>query len=166
MAVKRWVIIAGGIVVFIVIIGVGLVATVAYLAYRQVDVSTSQTMPDDFDTLRARFAGQTPYLEFRDEDRGQPVVHRDQERTKRVPLNTLHVVAWMPRDHRVVRFNMPFWLVRLSRHGTIRLSSDHGSGFSFDAGESITAEDIERHGPGLILDTQQRNGERVLVWVD
>jgi hypothetical protein len=30
----------------------------------------------------------------------------------------------------------------------------------------VTVEDLERHGPGLVLDHQSRHGGRVLAWTE
>src|SRR4029079_13195372 len=74
---------------------------------------------------------------------------------------TLNVMAFDPHDEKVVRMELPFWLLRLK-----------GAGGRFDIGRSnvdlarmrITVEDLERYGPILILDQKDTDGARVLVW--
>ena len=41
--------------------------------------------------------------------------------------------------------------------------SAYASGLD-EEGVSLRPEDIEKYGPGIILDTRTRDGERVLVW--
>jgi hypothetical protein len=41
--------------------------------------------------------------------------------------------------------------------------SSYADGFDDDE-LNMSVEDLERHGPGIVLDTTSRNGERVLVW--
>jgi hypothetical protein len=72
------------------------------------------------------------------------------------------VLAWDPEDEELVRFELPFWLIRLKespiRFGTFATGLD-------ELRISMTAADIERYGPGIIIDIT-RDGKDVLVWVD
>jgi hypothetical protein len=58
---------------------------------------------------------------------------------------------------------MPFWLLRMTKGQPIRISSNDDPG-SDAVKLKITVEDLERRGPGLILDHKEASGERVLVW--
>jgi hypothetical protein len=75
----------------------------------------------------------------------------------------IHIVVWEPDKRKVVKLNMPFWLLRMTKGHPIKISSDDDP----DADPvhlRITAEDLEKRGSGLILDHKEASGERVLVW--
>ena len=57
--------------------------------------------------------------------------------------------------------SIPFWVLRL-KTTPIQFSS-YASGFD-ENGVKLRPEDIERHGAGIILDTNTPKGERVLLW--
>jgi hypothetical protein len=70
-------------------------------------------------------------------------------------------MAFDPDEGKVVRMEIPFWLLRLKMRGT-RFSI---GGDSIDLKDlRLTVEDLERFGPTLIVDHKARSGERVLVW--
>ena len=56
---------------------------------------------------------------------------------------------------------LPFWLLRL-KSDPIRFSA-YASGFD-DEASTCRPEDIEKYGPGIILDGTSPEGERVLLW--
>ena len=167
---RRWGLIILGIVVFVVVVGVGVMATLAYLAFRQIDFQTvaTESPEDEFRTVLTQVAGQQPYIELTDPKGGAGVVHREQEKPERSQLTTLHALVWDPEERKVVRVGVPFWLLRLAPGGNVRLSGDGNSGFRIgsDVQLNVTAADIERHGPGLILDHTGHRGERVLLWAE
>jgi hypothetical protein len=73
------------------------------------------------------------------------------------------VMAWDDEEGQLVAFSLPFWLLRM-KSGPIRLSA-YSQGWD-DRGVSFRIEDLERHGPGLVLDVQERREGRVLIWAE
>ena len=70
-------------------------------------------------------------------------------------------MAFDPDDEKVVRMEIPFWLLRLKAGGT-RFSV---GGSDVDLKKlRLTVEDLERFGPTLIVDHTGHDGSRVLVW--
>ena len=70
-------------------------------------------------------------------------------------MQALHARIFDPEDGKIVRADIPFWLIRL------------GQSFSFTSNMgSVTLEDLERHGPGLIVNGRSDEGQQVLVWID
>jgi hypothetical protein len=72
--------------------------------------------------------------------------------------------ATRERRRFVVRADIPEWLLRIaSADGRIRLAN-------LDViqkdNERITLEDLERHGPGPILDVNVPQGRQVIVWIE
>lgn len=161
---RRWIPIVLGIVFVIFVLGVGAVVfSVAWFrqAFHVTDVSKA-TAEQQFDAVRAKFSGQRPLLEMRE---GQPafVAERKDEPRSNVQLTTLHLMAWDEDEEHLVTFALPFWLLRM-KSGPIGFSS-YASGIDR---VTLRVEDIERHGPGLILDaTDDRRGRgRVLIWAE
>ena len=62
---------------------------------------------------------------------------------------------------RRVSARVPFWFFRLKRPALEYAL--RGTGLDLDRLQ-LRAADLERHGPGLILDQTSANGDRLLVW--
>jgi hypothetical protein len=168
MAKKSWGLIILGIVIFVVIVGAGIIGTFGYIVYRQMDVQTAAVpSPDEeFAGARERFEGQVPFIELpARHGEGAPIVHWDQMAKDPTPLSGLRVLAWGPRDKKIVRLTLPMWLLRISGRKGVQLS-DRDMPLGSDVRLNVTAEELERHGPGLILDYTSPGGERVLVWAE
>jgi hypothetical protein len=164
---KNWALIILGIVILVVILGIAAVVGFGYFMYRQMEISTTTTgnPEQEFADVGARFQGQVPYVELSFDGQEKAVVHRELEKPTRTPLKHLRMVAYDEREHRLVRLTIPFWLLRLGGNKPINLNSG-GSGFDPGFRLTITSEDLERRGPGLIIDTVGRRGERVILWAE
>ena len=170
MAKKKasWGLIILGSAIFIVVVGVGLIAVAGYIIYQQfafqATTATAMSAEDEFTKAAAHFAGQKPLLEIRD---GEPTLNKARTKLtgKMSPLEALHILVWQPDEKKLVRLNIPFWLLRMTRGKPIRLGSHHGDS---DTDESmhlnITAAELESYGPGLVIDHVNDGGDRVLVW--
>jgi hypothetical protein len=163
-----WGLIILGTATFVVIVGVALVVVAGYFVYQQFAFQATPTTrvaaEAEFEAIVRKFEGKKPFLEIVD---GEPVINREfqAERHDRAePLQAVHVVVWDPNEEKLVRLNIPFWLLRMTKGKPIKLSAgDEEFGHS-PVRLNVTAEDLERHGPGLILDHRETSGERVLVW--
>ncbi len=165
---KNWLLIILGIVIFVVIVGVAAVVGFGYWMYKQMDVSVSSNgnPQQEFSEELTRFKDQTPYIEVKFVDgREEATVHRELEKATRSKLNRLHLMVYDDREHKVVRMSLPFWLLRLGGNSPINF---HNGNRGFDPGVrlSVTVEDLERRGPGLVVHTVGRRGETVLIWQD
>jgi hypothetical protein len=157
-----WVLLGVFFVLVVMAIG-GVVAGVAF--FRQNMSVTGMSVGNaekEFEAIRAKFAGQQPLIQFVD-GRPQYVADRATQPTSTVPLKTMYVLAWDDEDEQLVRFSLPFWLLRM-KSGPIRLSS-YSKGWD-DRGVSFRIEDLERHGPGLLLDVQEQREGRVIIWAE
>ncbi len=167
MAGRKWIPIVVGIVIFVIIVGLGLVATFAYLVSRQVGVQqlSSSSGQAEFDKLRAPFAGQQAFIELPAEDSDDaPVVHRELETHPTGGVKTVHLRIWAPRDGKLVRVDLPMWTLRLMGSKPIELHTGDRSFGSGGVSLHVTAEEVDRRGPGLLMDYTGRRGERLLVW--
>jgi hypothetical protein len=157
-----WIIV--GIVVFTMVIGVGLVAVAGFLVYQQFSFkstpSTAHSAHQTFDEVARRFKGQEPMLVIED---GEAVLNKSTLTHKRSHIETLHVMAWDPQEERVISLDIPFWLIRMTNGHPIRLSAGDRNDDE-RPNLKITAADLERHGPGLILLQAEPGGDRVIVW--
>jgi hypothetical protein len=159
---RRWVLIAFGVAVLLVFIGLGaIIATVAWFQQNlEVEATSERDAQTEFEAIRQKFGSRAPLLEMRN---GRP--HYSGERTKlpssTTKLETLHVLVWDPEDERLAKIALPFWLLRM-KSDPIEFSG-YASGLD-DGGVDLRPEDIEKYGPGIILDTASPNGERILLW--
>lgn len=157
-----WVIL-GIFFVFVVIAIAGITFSVAFFRQNMaVTAMTSNRATDEFDAVRARYPGQQPLLQMVD-GRAQFLADRGTKSGPvTTPLKTMHMMAWDDDEEQLVTFSIPFWLLRL-KSGPIRLSA-YSQGWD-DRGVSFRIEDLERAGPGIVMDFSERDG-RVLVWTE
>jgi hypothetical protein len=118
--------------------------------------------------MRARFANQQPLIEVRRGD--EPVLHKEllpSTRNAGAPLQSLRVLAYDENAGKLVRVRIPFWLLRLMPSRHLLMLNDEGLDVDIDTERvRLTLEDLERRGPGLVLDQQDRRGSQVLVWTE
>lgn len=162
---KTWISIALAIVIIFVILGVALIGTAVYVFRQHINAQfvSAQTAQGEFERARRRFEGQEPLIDL-SRGRDNPVLHP--RSGKQTELQSLRVLAFDPHAGKLVKVSLPFWLLRMapSRNFTFRSAGD----LDFDSDRlHLTVDDVERAGPGLILDTRDpRNGTLVLVWTE
>ncbi len=171
---KTWVsiLIAGVVIVFM--LAVAIVGTTALFLYRHVNtrIVPSETASAEFERLRGQFAGQAPMIEIASDElldagegpsaRVHAIVHRD--RVGPGAIHALHVLAYDKRQQKLVRADIPRWLLELaSARGHLRIANlDVLPG----TGERVTLDDFDRRGPGLVMNMRQIGGTELLVWTD
>jgi hypothetical protein len=160
--VKTWVWVLVAVAVVCVLGLVAMAGIGFYFVSQHIETKTATpaSAASEFDAVKSSFPGQVPLIELdrhgkflrAHTDRPTPV-HAD------VP-NQLHLLAFDPSDGRIVRFNLPFWLLRMKADATIDLNGNR-----MDLEDlRLTVEDLERYGPTLIVDHLAPDGARVLVW--
>jgi len=158
--VKTWVWVVIGVVVLCILSLVGMAAAGLWFAKTHIDVRSVSpaTAVTDFEKIRKQFTNQKPLIEL--DERGHFVhANTDRPSTDHRP-QSLNIMAFDPDEGRVVKMDIPFWLLRLKMRGQ-RVDIGH----DFDLSDlKLTVEDLERFGPTLIVDHKGRAGERVLVW--
>ena len=161
---RTWIWIVLGVFFVLVVLAIGgILFSVAFLRQSMTVTGMSATSADSqFESVRAKFAGQPPLIQLVD---GRPQYDADRTTASpsTTPLKTMHVMAWDDEEGRLVTFALPFWLLRL-KSGPIRLSA-YSQGWD-DRGVSFRVEDLERHGPGLLMDVNEPTEGRVLIWVE
>jgi len=163
---KTWVSVLIASVIIIGILAVAIVGGTAFFIYRHIDarITPIESAEQQFTAARARFKGQTPLIEMRAE---QPVVHRPAP-GPRHDLKTLHALAYDARAQKLVHIRVPVWLLRfMPTDNSIHLSDLDDFDVDFDSRRTrLTLEDLERHGPGLVLDLTKHRYNQVLVWTE
>ena len=144
----------------------GLVAVVGagfYFVSKHIDTAaaTPASAAQQFDAVKAGFEGQKPLIEL---DSHGEFLRANTDRP--VPANVtppeqLHLLAFDPDEGRVVRFKLPFWVLRMKKgNATIDLNGNRMNLEDL----RLRVEDLERFGPTLIVDHKGADGARVLVW--
>lgn len=165
MANKKGLWIALGTCGFLVFAGVAFVGVIVFVVVRHLEIRPVSTVSaeQEYSRLHDRFAGRQALIEIDRDNPGRIRIHRPVEKQSPAEISTLHLFAWNHRDGKIVRLDLPFWLLRLQPHsGSVHWN---WSGDELDLDNlRVTVEDLERHGPGLVLDFEGRHGERLLVW--
>jgi len=157
-------IILGILFVLFVVAATGVFMTVSY--FRQ-NVRVAQNISDadatrEFDAALARFPGQQPLIRLVD-DRPQFVADRPNPSPSAKPLTTMHVIAFDDDDGNLAQISVPFWLLRM-KSGPIELN-EYSRGWRGD-GFKFKIEDLEKAGPGIVMDVTRPRDGRVLIWVE
>jgi hypothetical protein len=165
---RTWLWVIFGVLICIAIAGVALVGGTAYMVSRHVktELVGRISAEEQFGRQRERFAGQQPLIELRGDSRDQQAtVHRPAEDAHRADLQAIRVLVYDEHQGRLVHVDLPFWLVRLMPRGRLGAVGGVNGGFSFDS-DRITVDDLERHGPGLVLDFSDSRDAHVLIWTE
>ena len=161
--IKTWV----WVVISVAVVCILCLVTVAGVGFYFVSkhIDTKEVSPaaaaKEFEAVKAGFEGQKPLIEL--DSKGQFLrAHTDRPAPRHVNTpDQLYLLAFDPKDQRIVRFSLPFWLLRMKAgNTTIDLNGNR-----MDLEDlRLTVADLERFDPTLIVDHQSTDGERVLVW--
>lgn len=161
--VKTWVWVVVGIAVTCVLGVVAIAGVGFYYISQHVDsnVATPAAAAAEFDAVKASFPGQTPLIEL-DKSGRFLKAHTDRPAVAAAAApDDLHLLAFDRNDGRIVRFRIPFWILRMkAKNATIDLNGNR-----MDLEDlRLTVEDLERYGPSVIVDHLAPDGDRILVW--
>jgi hypothetical protein len=161
---KKWLYIALGVFVALIFLGIGAIyATVTYVQnhFEVAQHSSEEDVARAFADVHKRFGDRPAFMAWQDD---RPVVNEAAMNASpsQTTLTTLHVVAYNDDDGNLVKMDILFWLLRLKK-GPINLGS-RASGWSDHL--RISVEDIERYGPGIIIEASPRDRGRALVWAE
>ena len=166
---RTWISILIAAVIIVGIMAVAVVGGTVFFFSRHISTqfTPSDNAAQQFAQARQRFAGQQPLIEMRKGD--QPLLHREAipKTMSPVKLDTLRVLAYDTNAGKLVHVSIPFWLLRLAPSKNFSMANNGFDLDNFDADRMhLTLEDLERRGPGLILDQADRRGSQVLVWTE
>ena len=136
--------------------------------HRDARSATASAASVEFEHLRSRFTGEQPLLDMRVRT-AQPGAAAA---PLRAPLRAFHTVVFDTRGRdRLVKITVPYWLGRrYARHdgtfawlGELTFLDDT----EFDPERiRLSLAEIERRGPGLLVDYRHPGGGQFMAWVD
>lgn len=158
---RRWpIVLAGvGVVVIVVIIALAVAGTLFLRENVQIARGAGRDSAEAaFDAAKRRFPDRRPLLVLGTDRR--PVFTAGLE-SRRNPgtVTTIHILAWDADEDALATFTLPMWLLRL-KSGPIAFG-EYASGL--DEGVRLKPKDLERHGPGIVLEFEAPDGSRVLL---
>ena len=158
---RTWVKATLGGVALVAVAVIALAASGAYFVLRHLEKragSEAEAM-QAIDAVKARFGSRPPLVEIIDPGSADIKINRPVE-TAASRVDTLHVINWKSDPGEVVSTEVPLALMRFS---TVNIASQLGIA---PAKFRLTVSDVERYGPGIIVDYRSRGAFRLLVWVD
>jgi hypothetical protein len=153
-----WAVVISAVVLFAVGASVGLVVW-RHTALTKPAAADAQA---SFTSIRERYKGRPPLVEIK--NLGTLTidvrVNRLPESAPRHQVRHFHVIVWDSRGGSFVRSSAPVWWMHFK--GTSLLSQ-----LGVPLGDlSLTVADVERYGPGIIVDFQPPGGGHMLVWTE
>ena len=138
-----------------------LAGTGAYFVLRSLETQpgSERDAAQAMDAIRSRFGTRPPLLEIGDPRTAEIKINRPTD-TSPTRVDTLHVINWKHSEKELTRLELPLWLMRFS---SVNILSQLGVA---PARFRLTVGDIERYGPGVVVDHVAPNASRILVWVD
>lgn len=143
--------------------GLAGVAVFAVLVWRAVTVEDAARTEAErrIAVVRAGLPSKAPLVEL-DAD-GRVVRTTSSREGAARPVTRLKALAWRATAQRLVSADTPFWFFKLK--GPAARYALAGTGFDLDQ-LGLTPADIERFGPGVIVDHTSRDGDRLFVWAE
>jgi hypothetical protein len=149
----------GGVALIAVALAV-LGGTAAYFVLRHLDTrpASEAEAVQVIDSVKAHFGSRAPLVEIDPQNADIRINRPAEASASRVA--TIHVISWKTDTGALSRTDIPLWLMRFS---TLNIASQLGI-----APEKfrLTVADVQRYGPGVIVDYSLEKAFRVFVWVD
>ena len=159
---RRWGPILFGVGVLLVFLAIGaLIFGISWVRdHVVIEDARLEAVDASLDEIRTRFGGRAPLIEAREGTVRRSELPAD---AKPVSLSTLHVLVWDADDEKMARIDLPFWLIRLK---SIPLEFGGKATGLREIGITLSAAEIERYGPGIVVDVEMGSGERALIWAE
>ena len=158
---RTWIKVTVGGAALVAVGFLALAATGGYYVFKsmQKTTATEAAAVREIEGIKARFGARPPLLEIIN-PRSMDVRVNRLASSDGAPVQTIHVVNWKAEDGEVMRMEVPLWLMRFS---SLNIFSQLGL-----APEKLrlTVQDVERYGPGVVVDYNQPGASRLLMWVD
>ena len=160
--------IALGLTIAAVMVGVAVIAGAGFWMYQNfapaatfVDQSAADS---ELAAIRARFGNQPPLINTSPAE-GEPALRKESRGAAYTgQLQSLQLAAYDKGAGKLVRFSIPFWLLRMAPDGKMTLGDEALD--DLVGREKLTVAELEAFGPGLLVDEVKPNGDRVLVWTE
>ena len=164
MAVPRWVRISLWVLAICIGVSMLLGGSVAIMIYRQTTFTSSERADADkeFERIKAQFPPRPPLVEV-----VSPTAVLQEVRINRAPdaaprqsIQQFQVLAYDAKKKQLVRSRAPVWLLRFSAGNIAAHLGLPVQNFT------VTLEDVERYGRGIVVDFSPPGGGRILVWTE
>lgn len=142
------------------LIGFGIFAVLAWRAVNVEDADAPEALRR-FTAIRSALGARPPLLTL--DDAGNVVRRAAPPVQQPPPLRRLAVLAYQADQQRLVSAEVPFWFFRMKSRPTQFLV--RGTGLDLERLE-ITAPDLAKYGPSVVIDHGRANGDRLLVWTE
>ena len=159
---RRWLWILAGVCLLVVVVVAGVAAASWFYFRDRLDIArgTSRSAAlTRFDSERQRFADRRPLLVMGD-DRRPRYAEGVPEHRNQGEVGAFHVLAWDADDGALVSVSVPMWLLRM-KSGPIGFG-EYVDGMD-DHGVRLEVADLERYGPGILIDLESPDGDLVLL---
>jgi hypothetical protein len=158
---RTWVKATLGAVVLFAVAFMALAGTGAYFVFRSMEkqAGSESEAVRAIDAVKARFGSRPPLVEIADPQKADIRINRVVDASP-ARVDTIHIINWKRETGELTRFELPLWLMRFS---SVNVLSQLGVA---PARFRLTVGDVERYGPGIIVDYGSPGASRVLVWVD
>jgi hypothetical protein len=151
-------------IVLFMFVGAGVgVSIFGVLVWRSVTIERAEgnEMTRRFSAVRTGLPSTAPLVDI--DDAGRVLEMRPVPAGTPRPIARLKALAWRAAEQRLVSAEAPFWFFKLK--GPAARYALNGTGFDLDR-LHLTPGDLERFGPGAIIDHTSRDGSRLLVWTE
>lgn len=158
---RRWPIVLAGVAVFVIVVIIALAVAGSLFIRENVQVARGAGRHNAevaFDAAKTRFPDARPLLVL-DADRRPVLTPGLESRRNPGTVTSLHILAWDADEDALATVTLPMWLLRL-KSGPIAFG-EYASGL--DGAVRLEPADVERHGPGIVLDFETPDGNRVLL---
>jgi hypothetical protein len=158
---RTWVKVTIGAAVLAAVAFATLAGTGAYFVLRHMEKRPSGEAEavQTIDAVKAGFGSRPSLVEIVDPRRADIRINRPSGSSS-APVDTIHIINWRRETGEAVRADVPLWLMRFS---SVNILSQLGVA---PAKFRLTVSDVERYGPGIVVDYGSQGEFRVLVWVD
>jgi hypothetical protein len=153
-----WIVIAG----LAVAIAIGTGVSIVMWRHTSITKPAAADAEASFTAVRERFKGRQPLVEVKEPG---PVmvdvrVNRPPATAPRQPVKHFQVIVWDSRGGTFIRSSAPVWWMNFSGNNLLaRLGVPLGD-------FTLTVADVERYGPGIVIDFMPPGGGHMLVWVE
>ena len=146
--------------VAVAVVGVvALMGTGAFIILRNLRITrpAANTLDARFDDVRHRFPARPPLIQIDDPLHGRVHVNHPPDSAPLQRLDRFEILAWQAEDEKLVQTRAPIWMMRFSM---LNLLSEFGLA---PGSLRLTVDDVQRYGPGVVIDFTSPKGDRVLV---
>jgi len=157
-----------GLVVAVAVLGVVGAGTWFVLSHRDAAATSAEFAEVEFSQLRARFSSAQTLLDMTRREAADTAFRADGQ----TPLRSFHTVIFDTRGgQRMVRIDVPYWFARRFA-GRARQFVWLGQLTFLDDTEfdpepiRLSLDQLERRGPGLVVDYRHPGGGQFISWVE